>query len=218
MLDLVSIRARLGEHRPSPLAPGASTRQAAVAVVLRKAQNGAGDDAEMLFIQRASRPGDPWSGHMAFPGGHLDPDDADLCAAAVRETHEEIGLDISSAPLLGRLEAQRPQAVRRDMLVAPYVFAIEGDPAFSLNYEVAEAVWTAIAPMHSGGESRHRTASRRQRRHGASRLPPRRPATSLGHDVPHGADVLRRPSTRGTGRFPIAVFKASPVRLRAPHA
>ena len=150
MLDLVSIRARLGEHRPSPLAPGASTRQAAVAVVLRKAQNGAGDDAEMLFIQRASRPGDPWSGHMAFPGGHLDPDDADLCAAAVRETHEEIGLDISSAPLLGRLEAQRPQAVRRDMLVAPYVFAIEGDPAFTLNYEVAEAVWTPIAPMHSG--------------------------------------------------------------------
>lgn len=147
MLDLVSIRARLGEHRPGPLTPGPETRQAAVAVVLRETPR---DDAEMLFIQRASRRGDPWSGHMAFPGGHLDPDDADLRAAAVRETHEEIGLDISSAQVLGRLEAQRPQAVRRDMLVAPFVFAIEGDPAFTLNHEVAEAVWTPLAPMHSG--------------------------------------------------------------------
>ena len=150
MLDLASIRTRLQETRPAAFTTTEHTRQAAVAVVLREPPDGSAADAEVLFIQRAKRPGDPWSGHMAFPGGHLDPTDADLCAAAIRETQEEIGLDISDAPLLGQLEPQRPQAVRRDMVVAPFVFAIEGDPSFSLNYEVAEAVWTPLAPMHRG--------------------------------------------------------------------
>ncbi len=149
MLDLVSIRRRLNETCPAPFTTTEHTRQAAVAVVLREPLDGHAD-AEVLFIQRAKRAGDPWSGHMAFPGGHLEPSDADLCAAAVRETHEEIGLDISNAPLLGELTPQRPQAVRRDMVVAPFVFAIEGDPSFSLNHEVEEAVWTRLAPMHRG--------------------------------------------------------------------
>ncbi|MXY51967.1 MAG: CoA pyrophosphatase [Gammaproteobacteria bacterium] len=150
MLDLASIRRRLDETRPAAFTTTEHTRQAAVAVVLREPLDGSKADAEVLFIQRAKRPGDPWSGHMAFPGGHLDPTDADLCAAAVRETQEEIGLDISNAPVLGQLNPQRPQAVRRDMVVAPFVFAIEGAPSFSLNYEVAEAVWTPLAPMHRG--------------------------------------------------------------------
>ena len=42
-----------------------------------------------LFIKRAKRPGDLWSGHMAFPGGHWESSDADLAATAVRETRED---------------------------------------------------------------------------------------------------------------------------------
>ena len=146
MLDLPSIRRRLHEHEPHQAVADSDVRQAAVAVVLRERD----DEAEVLFIKRAEQPGDPWSGHMAFPGGHRDPNDANLRAAAVRETFEEIGLDISRAKVLGELPRQQPMSVRRKMLVAPFVFEIDGDPAFALNHEVAAAVWTPLAPMHRG--------------------------------------------------------------------
>ena len=121
-----------------------------MAVVLR----GRGARIELLFIRRADRVGDPWSGQMAFPGGHRERWDANLLAAAVRETREEVGLDISSASgttLLGALPAQRPRSGRRDLTVAPFVFAVSGDPPLTLNHhEVAAAVWAPLDPMCRG--------------------------------------------------------------------
>lgn len=52
-------------------------------------------DPEILFIKRAGRVGDRWSGHIALPGGRRDPPDVDDRAAAIRETKEEVGLDLS---------------------------------------------------------------------------------------------------------------------------
>lgn len=146
MLDLDSIRRRLAAHEPVRYTPGENTRQAAVAVVLREGA----DDTEVLFIKRAVKEGDPWSGDMAFPGGHLDRTDDSLKAAAMRETHEEIGVDLTGAAYIGELSQQRPMAARRDILVAPYVFEIEGDPMFAMNHEVADVVWTPLTPMHRG--------------------------------------------------------------------
>ena len=57
------------------------------------------EQTEVLFIQRAERPGDPWSGQMAFPGGHREDSDISL-QAAMRETHEEIGLGLDNADYL----------------------------------------------------------------------------------------------------------------------
>jgi 8-oxo-dGTP pyrophosphatase MutT (NUDIX family) len=53
-------------------------------------------DPEVLFIKRAGRVGDRWSGHTALPGGKRDPQDADDLTAAIRETMEEVGLDLTS--------------------------------------------------------------------------------------------------------------------------
>ena len=79
MFHLSFIRDRLAEHRHERHPPGSQTREAAVAVILRELQP---RHPEILFIQRAEKEGDPWSGHMAFPGGHRDPTDDDLKAAA----------------------------------------------------------------------------------------------------------------------------------------
>ena len=58
----------------------------------------------LLFIRRAINPNDPWSGNVAFPGGKQDPDDGDDDErTAMRETQEEVGLDLHSWRRLGRL-------------------------------------------------------------------------------------------------------------------
>ncbi len=146
------IRDRLAEHQPEAFSVKENTRQAAVAVILRNEADGDPRATEILFIKRAEKPGDPWSGHMAFPGGHREESDADLKAAAMRETLEEIGLDLSAGTYLGALDQQRamPRGRPLNMLIAPHVFSLKGDPAFAPNYEVDEVVWTDLGGLVSG--------------------------------------------------------------------
>lgn len=145
MFTLEQIREGLKAHTANEVTPQHDTRQAAVAIVMRDVDN----CPEVLFIQRAEKEGDPWSGHMAFPGGHREPTDASLVSAAVRETDEEIGLDLTPASYLGALNHQQAQPRGRvlNMLIAPHVFEITGDPEFSPNYEVAEVVWAPLGDL-----------------------------------------------------------------------
>lgn len=145
LFTLDQIKLALAQHEPSFVQPSATTRQAAVAIIMRETATG----PQMLFIERAVKEGDPWSGHMAFPGGHRDPVDSSLQDAAMRETMEEIGLDLGNADYLGALNHQQAQPRGRvlDMLIAPHAFQIHGDPDFNPNYEVADVVWTALQPM-----------------------------------------------------------------------
>jgi 8-oxo-dGTP pyrophosphatase MutT (NUDIX family) len=132
-----------------PEAPNPSTRRAAVAAILRAGSDG----PELLFIRRAEHPNDPWSGHMAFPGGREEPSDIDLLATAVRETREEIALDLErSADFIGRLD-ELPAVARgrrTGLTIAPYVFALTGQVQLAGNYEVAEIVWAPLEPLFRG--------------------------------------------------------------------
>jgi len=119
---------------------------AAVALVLRP---GAAS-LDLLLIRRAEHPGDPWSGHVAFPGGRADPGDADLVATAVREAREEVGLDLASAEHLGALDELeaigRMRAV--GLSIAPHVFALAaGDAPLSLSGEVESAHWVPLTRL-----------------------------------------------------------------------
>lgn len=153
--DLARRLRRLPEPSlPPPSREGASgDAKAAVALVLRAPQKGG--SAEILFIRRAERPHDPWSGHIAFPGGRHDARDATLFDTAVRETREEVGLDLAQgASMLARLRdvQARARGKRMGMTVAPYVFAIEShDPPLTLEArEVAEAIWMPLRSLARG--------------------------------------------------------------------
>ncbi len=128
--------------------PGANVA-AAVAAVLRPS----GEDTEVLLIRRAEREDDPWSGHMAFPGGRRDGEDRDLLETATRETREEVGLSLdSSATFLGRLP-DVPAVGRGRLLgiyIRPFVFELVGEAPLRTNEEVAEALWAPIGPMLRG--------------------------------------------------------------------
>jgi 8-oxo-dGTP pyrophosphatase MutT (NUDIX family) len=144
---------RIALARRAPIDESSSgERHAAVAAIVRERDPDLG--AEVLLIRRAERTSDPWSGHMAFPGGRREPTDLDLLAAACRETLEEIGLDLArDAELLGRLDeidaVARGQRV--GMRITPFVFELRGDPELTLGAdEVAETLWTPLTPLFRG--------------------------------------------------------------------
>lgn len=120
--------------------------EAAVALVLRPH---ATDDAELLLIRRATRVGDPWSGQVALPGGRVDAVDASLEATALRETAEEVGLDIRAHGIvLGALDELRPRTpVLPPIIVRPFVAAVDAVPPLVLSHEVAEARWVRVSAL-----------------------------------------------------------------------
>jgi 8-oxo-dGTP pyrophosphatase MutT (NUDIX family) len=150
------IRARMALHRPSRI-DDPKVARASVAVVLATAAAG----VELLLIQRATRDRDPWSGHVALPGGRRDPDDADVIATAVRETREEVGIDlVTDAEPIGRLDELRAIARQRplDLVISPIVFSLRRPVTLALSArEVTGAVWVPLAFLASAdARSTHR--------------------------------------------------------------
>jgi 8-oxo-dGTP pyrophosphatase MutT (NUDIX family) len=146
-----SLTKALGKNKPKKvLARRWRKRSAVVALV-------DGDHAEtasLLMIQRAKREGDPWSGHMAFPGGRAEKVDRNGLATAKREMHEEVGFDVDAAEhqhlkarVIGRLSdvATTRRSIAKKMVISPYVMMVESRPKLEPNYEVDQAVWIPLA-------------------------------------------------------------------------
>lgn len=114
-------------------------KRAAVCMVLEKTDQG----LSLLMIKRSEYEGDPWSGQMAFPGGRVEPEDANPLAGALRECVEEVGVSLSdSARLLCEVSQKRAtmRSRRIDMVVSAFVFFAEKKLQCMPNYEVAKTV------------------------------------------------------------------------------
>ncbi|MDH3687420.1 MAG: CoA pyrophosphatase [Myxococcales bacterium] len=146
MPRVTDVRRLLADHRPTTKSTAGRDR-ASVAVVLRE---GAGRGSEVLFIERARKPGDPWSGHMAFPGGRAEAVDPSPSFTAARETLEEVGLDLVDAEILGRLDDLEG---RRDgkpvgMVISAFVYHVaEPSPLLLQKSEVEAAFWFPVREL-----------------------------------------------------------------------
>ena len=128
------------EHRDR--GPVVGHTQAAVSLVLR-----ASADLEVLLIKRAESERDPWSGHIALPGGRRDPEDENLTRTAIRETCEETGVELASSGWsLGRLARVEPSHPRLPPItITPYVFGIPEQIQASVNSdEVDQVLWIPL--------------------------------------------------------------------------
>jgi len=150
-------------------------RQAAVAIILAP-----GPD-QLLLIRRAEHPHDPWSGQMGLPGGRRDPGDRDLLATAIRETREEVGLDLGAARLLGTLDDLAPSTpVLPPIIVRPHVFALEQAPtALTLSGEVQYVRWASLEELRQPEVLRSYLFEHRGERY-------ERPGYHLGDDIVWG--------------------------------
>jgi 8-oxo-dGTP pyrophosphatase MutT (NUDIX family) len=136
--NLKRVAAALKEHRP--LVVESAARRAAVALMLRER----GETLEILVIKRAEKAEDPWSGHMALPGGGWEPGDKDAYDTARRETLEEIGVDLDEGRFLGRLDDMGPRSAGRELVVSTVVVALDAEPRRLQKREVAEAFWVPV--------------------------------------------------------------------------
>ena len=148
--EIARLREKMAIHRPKA-ADEPGVRRAAVALLLRL---GAPlDEPEIFFIKRALYETDPWSGHVAFPGGREEPGDESLFETAARETFEETAIDIHRhGEVLGHLDDLRPRIVRLpDLVVRPYVVLVgeHSDPI--LSREVAESFWVPLEALRQPG-------------------------------------------------------------------
>ncbi len=124
--------------------------QAAVAIVRAR------DTDSILLMRRTEHPDDPWSGHWSYPGGRRESSDTTPLQTALRELHEECGVELLPASLERALE---PVVARRRrgpfMLVAPFVFHVDKALPTTVDPEEAvAAVWMPLSEWRNA--ARHR--------------------------------------------------------------
>jgi len=136
---LERLAAALARIRPE-LMETKARRRAAVALLLR--ERGLG--LEILVIRRAENERDPWSGHMALPGGGQEPGDESAYDTARRETLEEVGIDIAAGRYLGRLDDVGPRSMPGQLIISTVVVAMDAEPGPLDKREVMEAFWVPV--------------------------------------------------------------------------
>jgi|SRR5690625_446232 len=142
---LIQIRRYLERRPASALGRPAGTDEAAVSIVLRPRE-----ELELLLIKRAVYEGDPWSGHMALPGGRRGPEDESLLVTALRETREETSVAVpSEGALLGTLDEVKPHSPHLpSIVIAPFVVGVYPETdAQPDEREVEATIWVPLPAL-----------------------------------------------------------------------
>jgi len=138
---LEQVKQRIRPVSSAPVSQNGGLPEAAVAVIIDPRNQ----EGSLLLIRRRERQADPWSGHVAFPGGHRSVGDRDLLETATREALEEVGINLAEHELLGVLPNM--YAHTRRILVAPFVFQLKSEVAIRMNQEVAESFWVPLVEL-----------------------------------------------------------------------
>ncbi|MGA2789661.1 MAG: CoA pyrophosphatase [Candidatus Bathyarchaeia archaeon] len=136
--DLESLKARLRREGAIPESDKGHPEAAVAIIINPKDRRGS-----ILLIKRTERVGDPWSGQIAFPGGHKASSDRNFLETAIREAHEEVGIDLREHELLGQLPLV--YARTRQVQVAPFIFQLKTSVILKSNEEVAEKFWVPLS-------------------------------------------------------------------------
>lgn len=147
---IVRLQERLLHLKPVDAEMYPESKLAAVVALLRVSGEKP-DDVDILFIKRAVVARDPWSGHMAFPGGRHDVSDVSLEHTAIRETREEVAIDLAKlGHVLGRLDDLAPRSPSLPpIIVRPFVAVVAGSVSLSPNHEVADTFWIPLRDLSS---------------------------------------------------------------------
>jgi len=135
------LMARVAKNLVAGEPPQKGVRFAAVSIIVR-------DEPipSVLLIKRAEHQGDPWSGQIAFPGGKMKPEDGTAKDTAVRETMEEVGIDLNkSAKFLGYGGVATTHTGTMD--VVPSVFVLKEGVEVRPNEEVASFRWVRLEDL-----------------------------------------------------------------------
>ena len=84
------------------------------------------------------------AGEIAFPGGKMEPDDDNLLHTALRESREELNLEVSESQIIGQLEPVR--TLNSNFTIVPFVCVLNSLPKLRHNYEVEQVLQI---PIHS---------------------------------------------------------------------
>jgi 8-oxo-dGTP pyrophosphatase MutT (NUDIX family) len=148
------LRRKLKGVETVPLPAPGDKKSAAVLIPLMHRDGG----FDVLYTRRSDRLVSH-RGQVAFPGGRFDSRDADLMAAALRETHEEVGIAPGLVRVLGTFPGRRTRAT--EIAVTPFVGVIEGDPVLTPDpKEVAEIF---RVPLEALNDPRYRSSYRWKR-------------------------------------------------------
>ncbi|MGE0868613.1 MAG: CoA pyrophosphatase [Kofleriaceae bacterium] len=141
-IDRITARFPVGDLK----VPGTG-RFAAVALVLHDDPIG----PRVLLMKRAEREGDPWSGHISLPGGRYHATDPHLLATAIRETREELGVELENARLIGQLPTAHPRSSGPNgMEVTPFIFVTDEEVGTTPGPEAFSAFWLPLDLARSG--------------------------------------------------------------------
>jgi 8-oxo-dGTP pyrophosphatase MutT (NUDIX family) len=144
--DIARLAEALRERPGVELEAAPPMRWAAIALVFRPGEL---HEPELLMIKRAEHDQDPWSGHIACPGGRMEPGDRDLAHTAMRETWEETGIDLERVGrVLGTLDDLSPRTpVLPPLVIRPFVAAVPSDVELVESAEVAAAFWVPLSAL-----------------------------------------------------------------------